>query len=254
MSIIGQEHILNYLKKSIEKDKISHAYLFAGPEKSGKKEMALWFVKRLGCQYPDITRISVSKEKEEISIDQIRELRRYLSLSSHSSPYKVAIIDGAEKMKAQAANALLKTLEEPKGNTVLILLTNILSTLPDTIISRCEEIRFRAPSLDKVSKDFIKKEYIDILKKPLNDKFEYIEKICKPARGGGNKTEIFNLLDNWLFWFREQIIKAKSQPGSKSPENFIKILKEIQRTKNLVLNTNVNKRLALENLALCIKN
>ena len=247
MGITGQEHILNYLKKSIEKDKISHAYLFVGPEKSGKKEVALWFAKRLGCQYPDITRISVSKDKEEISIDQIRELRRYLSLSSHSSPYKIAIIDEAEKMKAPAANALLKTLEEPKGNAVLILITNIPSALPDTIISRCEEMRLRAPSLDKVSKDFIKKEYIDILKKPLNDKFKYIEKIHK------NKTEIFNLLDSWLFWFREQIIKVKSRDAG-SPENFIKILKEIQRTKNLILNTKVNKRLALENLALCIKN
>ena len=78
----------------------------------------------------------------------------------------------------------------------------------------------------------------------INDIFKYIEKICKPARHGGNKTEIFNLLDSWLFWFREQ----------ESPENFIKILKEIQKTKYLISTTNINKRLALENLVLCIKN
>lgn len=240
----GQEHILNYLKKSIEKDRVGHAYLFTGPVHSEKKETALWLAKRLGCQNPDITQITVLEDKQEISIEQIRELKRYLSLSPHSSPCKAAIIENAEKMTSEAANALLKTLEEPKGNTVLILITNVPSALLDTIISRCEEIRFRAPSLNKISKDFIKKEYTDALEMPLNDVFKYIEKICKPARHDGNKTEIFNLLDSWLFWFREQ----------ESPENFIKILKEIQRTKNLVLNTNVNKRLALENLVLCIKN
>jgi len=235
----GQEHILNYLKKSIKKDKVSHAYLFIGPAHSEKKETALWLVKRLGCQNPDITQVTVLEDKQEISIEQIRELKRYLSLSPHSSPCKAAIIERAEKMTPEAANALLKTLEEPKGNAVLILITNILSALPDTIISRCEEIKFRAPALDKISKDFIKKECTDVLQKPLNDIFKYIEKIHK------NKTEIFNLLDSWLFWFRERMLDDAKYVG---------IVKEIQKTKNLVLNTNVNKRLALENLVLCIKN
>lgn len=233
--IIGQEHILNYLKKSIKNNRVSHAYLFEGSGYLDKKTMALWFVKCLGCQDPDITEITVLENKEEIGIEQIRELRRYLSLSSHSSPYKIAIIDEAERMTSEAANALLKTLEEPRGNTVLILITSIPSALPDTIVSRCEEIKFRAGSLDKISKDFIKKEYIDILEKPLNDIFKFIEKIHK------NKTEIFNLLDSWLFWFRERML---------DDAKYVRIVKEIQRTKNLVLNTNVNKRLALENLVL----
>lgn len=241
----GQEHILNYLKKSIEKDKVSHAYLFIGPAHSEKKETALWLARCLGCQNPDITQVTVLEDKQEISIEQIRELKRYLSLSPHSSPCKAAIIERAEKMTPEATNALLKTLEEPRGNAVLILITNISSALPDTIISRCEEIKFRAPALDKISKDFIKKEYINALEMPLNDVFKYIEKICKPARHGGNKTEIFNLLDSWLFWFRERMLDDAKYVG---------IVKEIQKTKNLVLNTNVNKRLALENLVLCIKN
>lgn len=237
----GQEHILNYLKKSIKKNRVSHAYLFVGPEHSEKKEVALWFAESLGCQNPDITEISVPENKKEISIKQIRELRRYLSLSPHSSPYKVAIIKEVERMTAEAANALLKTLEEPKGDAVLILITNIPSALPDTIISRCEEIKFRATSLDKIPKDFIKEEYTDILGKPLNDIFKDIEKISKT-------TQITPLLDSWLFWFRDLLLKNKKTKYSK--EQLVKILKEIQKTKGLILNTNINPRLALEVLVL----
>jgi len=224
MAVVEQQHILNYLKKSIEKNRISHAYLFEGPDlpagrqgRSGKKTVALWFAKCLKCQSPDITEVTVPKNKEpacrqagKIGIKQIRELKKYLSLSPHSSPYKVAIIEEAEKMTSDAANALLKTLEEPRGNAVLILIANIASALPETILSRC-----------------------------LNDKFKYIEKIYK------NKTEIFNLLDSWLFWFRERMMGANDG-------KYVKILKEIQKTKNLILNTNVNKRLALEVLILML--
>lgn len=227
----GQKHILDYLKKSVENDKLSHAYLFTGPSQSGKNELVLWLTESLKCQGPDIRRIS-----EKIGIEEIRKLKKYLSLSAHSSPYKIAIIDQAEKMTSEAANALLKTLEEPRGNTVLILITNKPSSLLKTIVSRCEEIKFRQIPLDKIAKDFIKKEHTDIFKKSLNDKFKYIEKISK------DNSQIISLLDSWLFWFRKQ-----------SPERFIKTLKEIQKTKNLILNTNVNKRLALENLVLDLK-
>jgi len=234
----GQQHILNYLKKSIEKNRVSHAYLFIGPVFSEKAKIALWFLKSLGCQSPDISEIRVLEGKKEILVEQIRELRRYLSLSPHSSSYKSAIIYEAEKMNSEAANALLKTLEEPKGNAVLILITGIPSALPDTIISRCEEIKFRATSLDKASRDFIKKEYIEVLERSLDDMFKFIEAIYK------NEAETLALLNSWLFWFREKM---------KEDFKYTKITKEIQKTKNLISSTNINRRLALENLALCIK-
>lgn len=240
--IIGHQHILNYLKKSIEKNRISHAYLFEGPEYLGKKAVALWFAKTLGCQKPDITIVLTPADKKEISIEQIRELRRYLSLSSHSSPYKIAIIDEAEKMTDEAVNALLKTLEEPRGNAVLILITNTPSALPETILSRCEEIKFRGGSLDRISKNFIKKEYTDILQWSLSDVFKYLEKIPKES------PEALNLLDSWLFWFRDLLVKNRETEYSQ--EQLVKIIKEIQKTKNLISNTNTNQRLALENLVL----
>lgn len=234
----NQEHVLNYLKKSIKKNRVGHAYLFVGSTYSEKEKTALWFVKSLGCQNPDISEIKVLEDKTEILIEQIRELKRYLSLSPHSSSYKAAIIYNAEKMNSEAANALLKTLEEPSGNTVLILITSTGSILLKTIISRCEEIRFRAISADEISKDLIKKEHIDILQGSLNEIFKYIEKIYK------NEAKVSVLLNSWLFWFRKKM---------KENTKYVKIIKEIQKTKNLISNTNINKRLALENLVLCIK-
>jgi len=265
MTTIGQKHVLNYLKKSIEKNRISHAYLFEGLKYSGTKDVALWFVKYLECQsqkttkpcglcqscqdidknrYPDLAMVSIEGDKKEISIERIRELRRHLSLSAYSGPYKIAIIKEADKMTSEAANALLKTLEEPQGNTVLILITSTPSALPKTIVSRCEEIKFKTVSLDKVPKNFIEKEYTEILQKPLTDIFKYIEQTSK------KKKQIIPLLDSWLFLFRDFLMKKKESKYSQG--QLIKIIKEIQKTKNLVLNTNINKRLAIENLVLIL--
>ena len=240
--IIGHQHILNYLKNSIESKRISHAYLFEGSEHLGKKTVALWFAKLLGCESPDITEITIREDKKEISIEQIRELRRYLSLSPHSSPYKIAIIDSAEKMTDEAANALLKTLEEPRGNAILILISSVPSSLPETILSRCENIKFRGGSLDKISNDFIKKEHLDVLQGSINDIFRYLEKIPKEG------SEALNLLNSWLFWFRDLLIKDERTKYSQ--EQLVKIIREIQRVKDLISNTNTNQRLALENLVL----
>ncbi|MCX6730093.1 MAG: hypothetical protein NT058_01180, partial [Candidatus Portnoybacteria bacterium] len=105
-------------------------------------------------------------------------------------------------------------------------------------------------SLNKVAKDFIIEEHINILNKPLNDIFKYIEKIAKENKEGKeNNSEIFPILNSWLFWFREKLINEED----KIKEN-LNIIKEIQKTKDLISGTNVNQRLALENLILCINN
>ncbi len=243
--ITSQQYITNYLKKSKQKDKINHAYLFTGPAHSGKTKIANWFVSSLlNCQKPDITEIKLLENNKQITIDQIRKLRKYLSLSPHSSLYKAAIIHNADNMNMQAANALLKTLEEPKGDTVIILTTAVPSALPDTIISRCEEIRFRAPSLNKVSKQFNDPKYTNLLQASINNSFEEIKKIAQ------TKSKSLELLDNWLFWFRKLLTDKNSSKYNNS--QLVGILKEIQKTKTLISNTNIDKRLALENLILKI--
>jgi len=240
------QHILNFFKQAINSEKLAHGYLFLGPDlpagrqvDSEMKKMAFWLADFLKTSDFDILYIVPEEGKKVITIDQIRRAKKHLSLSSYNSIYKFAIINGAEAMNTDAANALLKTLEEPQGNTVLILTTTKPDFLPDTIISRLQNVRFGAVSLDKISEKFLNKEHINLLKKPLNDIFKYIEKIHK------EEIEVFSLLNSWLFWFRDKMIEDNK---------YSEKLKQVLETKNLISSTNINKRLALENLVLCIKN
>jgi hypothetical protein len=118
-----------------------------------------------------------------------------------------------------------------------------------------QEVKFKDIPLDKIAKNFIQSEYTEILKKPLNDIFKFIEKICKAslaARFDESKTrresrqeesEVVPVLDSWLFWFREKMLEDSK---------YAKTVKEIKKTKDLILTTNINQRLALENLVLQI--
>lgn len=233
----------DFLRKAVKGGRLAHGYLFYGPDlpvgRQMMKDTAFWLADFLKTNPFDILYIVSEQGKKDISIDQIRKAKKHLSLSPYGSVYKFAIIDKAETMNLEAANALLKTLEEPQGNTVLILISSKPDFLPKTIISRLQEVRFKQIPLDKISKDFIQQEYIDILEKSLNDIFKFVEKISKKG------TDIIPLLDSWLFWFRDKMLKDSK---------YAKMVKEIQKTKGMIESTNVNKRLALENLALCIKN
>ncbi len=239
--------MLEFLKNAAKNGKLAHAYLFYNGANQEMKNTAFEFAEFLKTDKFDILYIVPKEGKKETSIDQIKDIKKYLSLSPRNSFYKFVIIDNAETMNNEASNALLKTLEEPLGNTILILITSNLNLLSKTILSRLQEIRFDAKSLNKVAKDFIIEEYINILNKPLNDIFKYIEKTTKSE--SKNLDEIFSLLNSWLFWFREKLIHEED----KIKEN-LNIIKEIQKTKDLISGTNVNQRLALENLILCINN
>ncbi|MFH1129608.1 MAG: hypothetical protein V1686_02650 [Patescibacteria group bacterium] len=246
--------MLEFLKNAAKNGKLAHAYLFYNGTSQEMKNTALEFADFLKTDKFDILYIVPREGKKETSIDQIKDVKKHLNLSPYNSFYKFVIIDGAETMNSEASNALLKTLEEPLGNTILILITSNPDLLSKTILSRLQEIRFKSGSLNKIAKDFIIEEHINILNKPLNDIFKYIEKIAKENKEGReNNSEIFPILNSWLFWFREKLIEAKSRDAG-SPENLVKILKEIQKTKDLISGTNVNQRLALENLILCINN
>ncbi len=226
--------------------KLAHGYLFWGPDLIEMKDTALKLAKILKIDVFDILNIVPLEDKKEISIKQIREVRRHLSLSPYNSPYKFAIIDRAETMNSEAANALLKTLEEPARNTVLIIITSKPELLPKTILSRLQEIRFKPVSLNQIYKNFLNKDYINLLQKPLNDVFKAIEQISK------EETEIFPLLDCWWFFFRDLLIHRSAT--NQQRDKFVKIIKEIQKTKDLISTTNINQRLAMENLFLCINN
>lgn len=168
--IKGQEQAIHILQRAIETQHIAHAYLFTGPEGVGKKKTALALAQYLNCtnkpdgliqscgtcpscvqaengSQPDI--IVLEPEGSSIKIEQIRTLINKVSLRNYESSYKVILINDAHLMTDQAANCLLKTLEEPTDNTIFLLVTAQAQNLPVTILSRCQQIQFHAlsPSL-----------------------------------------------------------------------------------------------------------
>ncbi|MBI5167421.1 MAG: DNA polymerase III subunit delta' [candidate division NC10 bacterium] len=159
--IIGQERALALIRRSLAKDRLPQAYLFTGPQGVGKRLAALALAKALNCQgpadgdscgsclscrkidkglHPDV-RI-VEPEGAFIRIDQIRELTEDLSRRPYEGRRKVYILDQAERMGLEAANAFLKTLEEPPGTALLILVTPSPEALLPTVRSRCQEVKF----------------------------------------------------------------------------------------------------------------
>ncbi len=149
---------------------LPHALLFAGPPGIGKNDLANLFTSSIlcaqtaadglpcgecrGCRlvaaetHPDFVRVTPPEEGKVIGVDQIREVIRYLSLKAQYNGYKIVIITPADRMNMNAANSLLKTLEEPPVDTLLILVTEKPARLPATIRSRCQSILFNRPPAD----------------------------------------------------------------------------------------------------------
>lgn len=168
-SIIGHKYILDMLERAISNNRLSHAYLFLGPEHIGKKTISIYFAQKLQClnikkkpcktcsaceqikagNHPDTQILS---SPDNIKIEEIRDLQHNLYLNSYNSPYKIAVIINADKMTNEAQNAFLKTLEEPPGKTILILTTADKNKLLPTIISRCQTVVFRNVNTEEIKK------------------------------------------------------------------------------------------------------
>jgi len=145
----------------MQQDRLPHAVLLAGPHGTGKRAAAAWMVsQKLGIdrshdlpQFPferpvhaDLHWIERPEDKQSIGIDQVRKLVQELALTSYEGKGKAAIIEPANIMTTDAANSLLKTLEEPPGDTLLILVADRVGRLPATVFSRCQRIEIRVPS------------------------------------------------------------------------------------------------------------
>jgi DNA polymerase-3 subunit delta' len=176
-SRVEQPRVREWITKTIAKNRMVHAYLFEGKKGSGKKALAIVFAQSLFClekasNEPCLTcreciRIQhrnhsdvhwVEPEGMSIKIEQVRLLQKEFSYRGVENNKKVYIIDRIETMTTQAANSLLKFLEEPHPGTMAILLTEQRHRLLPTIISRCQEIKFMPPSpsqlIGKLSPEF----------------------------------------------------------------------------------------------------
>jgi DNA polymerase-3 subunit gamma/tau len=138
-----QDHIVTVLKGAIAKESIPHALLFSGSRGTGKTTLARIFASAIGTSSVDLYEIDAASNR---GIDDIRELREAVHTVPYESKYKVYIIDEVHMLTKEAFNALLKTLEEPPAHVIFILATTEEEKLLDTILSRCQVFRFRAPS------------------------------------------------------------------------------------------------------------
>lgn len=162
--LIGHEIARDVLKRSLASGRLPHALLIVGPEHSGRHTLAETLIQQfLGGPldtHPDFSRLTLDtdqktgKEKSAISIEQVRELRERIGQSSFSGR-KAAFVEEADCLSPGAANALLKTLEEPKGNALIVLRAPSVESVPATIASRCQPLRLYPVPRERIVKALV---------------------------------------------------------------------------------------------------
>jgi len=232
------EEVNTFLKNIIKNKSLANGYIFYGAEGLGKKQTALEFIKEIFKQssqsenveeritnnnHPDFLIIepnsllstnssgssdlekTVKSGSEIIKIAQIRNIKTFLGQKSINSEKKIVLIIDAHLLNEAASNCLLKTLEEP-SNGIFILLTSKLNLLLDTIISRCQIVRFRSFSSKQIKS--ILKEYLDTSKSKININLKF-EDLINSANGSPNQ-----LLKNIEIWneFSDEIISKLNSP------------------------------------------
>ncbi|HLD28134.1 MAG TPA: DNA polymerase III subunit [Patescibacteria group bacterium] len=251
--ICGHENVASFLQSAIIGDNVAHAYLLVGSKHLGKHALAKEFISSIFCQtnggitpcgecvhcrqlknnlHPDVYQVErqinekTGKLKKNISVDQIRDLKNKLQQATLFNSYKVAIIAEAEQISISAANALLKVLEEPTPKTVIILITSDIGSIPVTIISRSQVIKF-LPVATKDIESFLAshnmsadakkiaklsfgqpgiaialsthQDVFDKYIKDINDFFNLID---------ANINDRFNIMDDLIVWNRDEAINT----------------------------------------------
>lgn len=180
-SVEGQERVKRVLQNSLRGDKVSHAYIFTGPGGTGRRAMALAFAQAIYCQvlpddacgecldcrkaahgnHPDIHWLA--PDGASIKIEQIRELHKQFAYRSSLSGTKMYIVEEAHKMTVQAANSLLKFLEEPSSRVVAVLITENENALLPTIRSRAQLISFTPLNREQMTKVLLSEGHSPVL-------------------------------------------------------------------------------------------
>jgi len=238
--IIGQEKAITFLKRVMAREKIPHAYLFTGIPGVGKTTTALALTHALNCHeqvegegcgqckscrqimngnFPDL--LYIRPDGQNIKIEQIRDLNRALAFKPVSDGYRVSIIFEAEMMTDEAANSLLKTLEEPPPDNILILnVTEPLDLIP-TIVSRCQKISFKPLPVRVITDWLMKKEEIDE---------EKVLVLAKISEGSLGRT--VQMVESGFFEKRQESILRLLQLPELSSEQALEMALEITKKSN----------------------
>jgi DNA polymerase-3 subunit delta' len=172
-NLLGHTWAVNLLKNSISTGRIRHAYLFSGPKGIGRRTLALRLAQAINCnefdksgnpcgvcrscrlignmQHPDLSTVQAEVVAGNLKVDQIRDLQHCLSLTPYEARFRVALILRFEEANQNAANALLKTLEEPPSQVVMMLTAQDPEALLPTVVSRCELFRLRPLSIHELA-------------------------------------------------------------------------------------------------------
>ena len=210
----SRKDALHYLRRAHDQNRLAHAYLISGPPGSGKRDVAAELASTVNGANPsdvfsakarEILVAEPESKSRRIVIEQIRELEHALQMRSTNGRRKVVIISEADRLQPQAANAFLKTLEEPPKNSLLLLLTALPEALPDTIVSRCIAIPLAAGEEEAVVPQ--KTELIELLGNAAAEKTWNVQNAYRIAQG----------MQRLLSAIREEI-KAQSADALKIEE------------------------------------
>ncbi len=200
--LVGQDHIVELLLRSVLTNKLSHAYLFTGPRGTGKTSTAKLFAKVINCEkniegnpcekcisclnYKNSADIIEIDAASNNGVDEIRELRENVKIAPTMSKYKVYIIDEVHMLSSNAWNAFLKTLEEPPKHVIFILATTEINKVPITVMSRCQRFDFQKINDENIInklKDIAKKEKIKIEDEVLSELAKLADGALRDALG-----------------------------------------------------------------------
>jgi len=287
---LGFDKIKNFFEKTSENGQLSHAYIFSGQEMIGKRTFALELVNLVNRVNPHTQVLSVgaspanifqpdclfvdsgvSESGQTITIEEIRRVKNFVSLSPYAGPYKFVVINDAHLMTTEAQNALLKVLEEPSPSSILILVTANPNSLLPTIISRCQEIKFpphpksvigdvlKNSGLPKSETEFLAEfsngrvglvrtiikeksfdeikdsveELVRLIKADINERLTVAQKLTDEK----NKPDLMRKVLYWTLYMRMRINEPKAR----------KILGGLVGLHKIIAQPQFNHRLALEN-------
>src|SRR3989344_6922537 len=232
----GHNSNKKYFENVVKQGVLSHAYLFCGTGRIGKKMFAMDIFRLINQREPEgdpdfvLLTPRIEEDETKIYIEDIRDLKPYLSLKPYFGPYKFVVINDADRLVSEAANAFLKILEEPSPFTIIILISSKPKFILPTVLSRCEKVQFLPSREKEINKETAQMvaEFINIAKQGVTERMQYAEKLFA---GKDYQNLIVGLI---------RTLRVRENPNHK-------VLKNLLHLNYLLSQPQFNHRLALEN-------